>query len=1556
MLLTFGAGNAWGEETATLSSISSKNVVTSKGQSVSTSFGNVTCKVTKNSGNEPGFYTKEGIVRYYENDVMTLSVPAGNTITKIVFTMYSGTPGTANPTGLSLNTWSGSSESVSFTGGVTVKISKIVVTYKTASAPKEKYTLTYQAGSTTGVLEVEEGTNLLAALDGIIPVACDLTSTEPIGWSENEITKKQANEPALLNDERVMPSNDHNVYYVFAKKEEIAGGGNTTVIDKLTRATTGVTGTSYSTWSGKTVTSNAVYAGQSAGGNESIQLRSDKSTSGIITTASGGKVKKITIVWNSNTSSERAVDVYGKNSAYSGAADLYNASAQGTKLGSIKNGSSVLTISGDYTYIGLRSSSGALYLTSVSIEWETHGGGSITISDYTTECSTDATYSVQQGTIENCTVKFSKTEKDFTNDELTGLAKDDYVHFTITPTTGYELKGEPSIKDASNQTIECVGVDGVWMFQMPASDVTVSVSCVQTAQTYSVTYDLNGATGTTPTEEPKAAGDKFKLAASTGFSQTGYRFMGWDDGTDTYEAGAQYTMPAANVTLTAQWEKEYKVIYDANGGSTTCAGGTYIEGEQVEVCTVVPNKEGHTFVDWTYSPNVTITNGVFIMPASDVTVTANYSELPDATLKLSINGVLTDFEGNYKVGEKVTLPIKSEIEYDCSKELVGWDTDKDCAEKPDYEPGATYTLVDEENMLYAVFATPGTTDVMEPEKKDYTFSDYTAGVQYAQNEEHKLDDVLTLYTTECHFTTELRIYSSSTHNGYVESNKLPGKIVSMGFNAGNNADYLVIYGSTDGTTWTQVGKVSITSTSYKDYTLDFVDTNYTYFKLDVEGGNQIRLKSITITYLPGGVGNPDYSTTCEEENNEVKVTAVTLSPNQLALEVGDTETLTATITPSNATNQTITWTSSDVSVATVENGIVKALAVGETTITVTTEDGGFTATCDISVTEPVVQDGVYYELTDLADIQPTDVVLFVGKVGNTYYAMSNDGLGVKGQPLPVEVTAVSNKIITTQAENVQWSISKLNDNIETITFYSVAKGEWLYCIADNNGLRIGTVAQASESNTFKIADNGYLYNNFQERTIGVYNNEDWRSYTGVNNNIKDQTFGFYVKHSANPLISVTPKTHNFGLVEVNKSASITLTIIPEHVTELKASITDNTNYSISTITDAADGNKQITVTYNPKDEGLHSAFLTIESIDVNERASFEVALLGQGVISDGAVWTLVKGENDLQVGDQLVIAAEYNYALSTTQDKNNRDATAIVRNNENIIVHPEVQIITLEAGIAENSWAFNVGSGYLYADGTEENLLKTKAEKDAYGSWTISITETDGVASIMGQGGNTRKTLRFNKNNTLFSCYGYNNDEKSVAIYKKQVYTRTVTPGNFGTICLPYGSSNYSGATFYEIVGKQTGKVLLGSVATLEAGMPYIFYVEDGATKISVTYEGTEEPNAQNKNGLYGTYTDNTSVQSGYYIISKGKELAECGTGCYVNANRAYVVMQEISDDTSTHMPGRRYIGMDVQGENQATELENIVAPEGQILKVIINGQLIIIRNGEKYNVQGQKL
>ena len=82
----------------------------------------------------------------------------------------------------------------------------------------------------------------------------------------------------------------------------------------------------------------------------------------------------------------------------------------------------------------------------------------------------------------------------------------------------------------------------------------------------------------------------------------------------------------------------------------------------------------------------------------------------------------------------------------------------------------------------------------------------------------------------------------------------------------------------------------------------------------------------------------------------VAVTGVTLDKSEVSITVGKTETLTATITPSNATNKNVSWTSNAKDVATVENGVVTAVAEGKATITVTTDDGKHTATCAVTVT------------------------------------------------------------------------------------------------------------------------------------------------------------------------------------------------------------------------------------------------------------------------------------------------------------------------------------------------------------------------------------------------------------------------------------------------------------------------------------------------------------------------------------------------------------------------------------------------------------------------------
>mgnify|MGYP004668467295 FL=1 len=83
----------------------------------------------------------------------------------------------------------------------------------------------------------------------------------------------------------------------------------------------------------------------------------------------------------------------------------------------------------------------------------------------------------------------------------------------------------------------------------------------------------------------------------------------------------------------------------------------------------------------------------------------------------------------------------------------------------------------------------------------------------------------------------------------------------------------------------------------------------------------------------------------------VAVTGVTLNKSTMSLVATAEETLTATVAPENATNKAVTWSTSNDKVAAVVNGKVTAVAPGEAVITATTADGGFTATCKVTVTE-----------------------------------------------------------------------------------------------------------------------------------------------------------------------------------------------------------------------------------------------------------------------------------------------------------------------------------------------------------------------------------------------------------------------------------------------------------------------------------------------------------------------------------------------------------------------------------------------------------------------------
>ena len=150
--------------------------------------------------------------------------------------------------------------------------------------------------------------------------------------------------------------------------------------DELTGSFTGVSGTNYKSWTNQG-TSGIYYAGTSAGSNNSIQLR-QSNNSGIVSTSNFNtqevrRVKKITVEWNSGTSNNRYLDIYGKHSAYSSPADLSNnsSSTSGTIIGSLAYNSSnrtqVFVLNEGYEYIGFRARGGAIYLDKITIEWTT---------------------------------------------------------------------------------------------------------------------------------------------------------------------------------------------------------------------------------------------------------------------------------------------------------------------------------------------------------------------------------------------------------------------------------------------------------------------------------------------------------------------------------------------------------------------------------------------------------------------------------------------------------------------------------------------------------------------------------------------------------------------------------------------------------------------------------------------------------------------------------------------------------------------------------------------------------------------------------------------------------------------------------------------------------------------------------------------------------------------------------------------------------------------------------------------------------------------------------
>lgn len=227
-----------------------------------------------------------------------------------------------------------------------------------------------------------------------------------------------------------------------------SGGGyaQETVTDELTATILEVSTNGYKKFATKTLSSGASYDGAACIGTgknkKGIQIRTkvDKGLyTGIITSASGGTIKSITINFNSGNSN--TLDIYGKNTAYTTADDLFG-SAAGELIKSVPNSKTAVTITPDkaYNFIGFKSNNGTNYIDKITIVW----GKAASTPPTTTTFGTNSgkTFTFTNGTLEGFTTPTATAKKSDDNTNLSNLieyASSDADIVTVDSKTG-ELK------------------------------------------------------------------------------------------------------------------------------------------------------------------------------------------------------------------------------------------------------------------------------------------------------------------------------------------------------------------------------------------------------------------------------------------------------------------------------------------------------------------------------------------------------------------------------------------------------------------------------------------------------------------------------------------------------------------------------------------------------------------------------------------------------------------------------------------------------------------------------------------------------------------------------------------------------------------------------------------------------------------------------------------------------------------------------------------------------------------------------------------------------------
>jgi len=643
----------------------------------------------------------------------------------------------------------------------------------------------------------------------------------------------------------------------------------------------------------------------------------------------------------------------------------------------------------------------------------------------------------------------------------------------------------------------------------------------------------------------------------------------------------------------------------------------------------------------------------------------------------------------------------------------------------------------------------------------------------------------------------------------------------------------------------------------------------------------------------------------------------------------------------------ITFASDNTDLATVTNaGVIELIENATGTAHITASFAGdddykaMSATCTITVNAAPTP-------------ATTKNVVIIAEYNSKFYAMSTtlDNKAFKA----VEVEKDGDKIVVfAEADKVaiQW---KMTDNTTTATFQD-ADDKYLA----HTGTGTDLTLQAGAEDWTWDSENGYYYavanRTFFYNNSGVFKNystsnlpADKTDYSGAPEIIEIAAENIVVTSKVDPQLAYTPAEVTLTVVDAFTPATLTYVEGFDGLEEVtyasnnEAVATVDESGVVSLVADAI-GTATITATFAGNNNYLAGS------------ASYTITVNEAGDDLSGS-WVLATAVP--AVGQKVIIAATYQNETKAMgiQNSNNRAAVASTLEDDVLTPGAGTKVFTLvDAG--DGKFAIQASNGnYLSAAGTgTSNYLKEAENFDEDNAkWTITIE--NGEANIVASS-NNRNVLRYNSGNTIFSCY-QSGAQRAINIYVQDTYTRALEPNSYYTVCLPKKMMEVRGASFWTLSSRNEA----GSMAyleevdptTAEAGTPFIIQATD--TKLEVVYTGAATTTAGTNGALRGTLNgidaEAFAALPGNPYLLINNAIRPRTTGNFLAANRAYIEYSALDVNTPQPAPGRRVRAVPMQ-QNTATGMENVQGDNVQCTKVLIDGQLFILRGEKMYDAKGQ--